>query len=269
MRNRKQKYDRKRKRQRNNFFLYHHNKNSRNKLELKIWLRFFFFSFLFGAFEWINSRLLVKWLQLNSFLIRWLFDFYSTVTGLLGVRERYRPLSQTADAMHKADSTAEERLNGNDVNSLRFTNLIGPKDMAAVEDLQTSFYNYWLWLGASTTWGVGSLAMDQWGHSKWEMFHSEISSWKLSPVVFYHWIRLRNTTGLSFQLDNCEVNGAAVAGLVNVVCWKNAGENKGRISSSSVEETRKGTRQIPHPSSNHDAADATDALEIDVTRDVY
>ena len=143
------------------FFLYHHNKNSRNKLELKIWLRFFFLVFCSGLLNGSTPTLirsgemslnnlyqtmitwrLVKWLQLNSFLIRWLFDFYSTVTGLLGVRERYRPLSQTADAMHKADSTAEERLNGNDVNSLRFTNLIWPKDMAAVEDLQTSFYNY-------------------------------------------------------------------------------------------------------------------------------
>lgn len=70
-------------------------------------------------------------------------------------------------------------------------------------------------------------------------------------------------------INNFEVNGAVVGSLANAVRWKNAGENTGRISSSSVGETREGTRQIPHPSSNHDAADAADAPEIDVTRDVY
>ena len=77
---------------------------------------------------------------------------------------------------------------------------------------------------------------------------------------------------MRFFRKNFEVNRAVVGSLEKVLCWKNAGGNKGRISSSSVGETREGTRQIPHPSSNHDAADATDATdapEIDVTRDVY
>ena len=33
---------------------------------------------------------------------------------------------------------------------------------------------------------------------------SELSGWKLSPVVFYHWLTVRNTTGLSFQPDTLQ-----------------------------------------------------------------
>ena len=33
----------------------------------------------------------------------------------------------------------------------------------------------------------------------------ELLGWKLSPVVFYHQLTLRNTTRLSFQLNTSEV----------------------------------------------------------------
>ena len=32
---------------------------------------------------------------------------------------------------------------------------------------------------------------------------SKVLGWKLSPVVFYRWLTIRNTTGLSFQPIFC------------------------------------------------------------------
>ena len=34
------------------------------------------------------------------------------------------------------------------------------------------------------------------------VYHCYLLGWKLSPVVFYHWLTARNTTGLSFQPNN-------------------------------------------------------------------
>ena len=39
--------------------------------------------------------------------------------------------------------------------------------------------------------------MDQWYICDW----ADVLAWKLSPVVFYSQLKLRNTTGLSFQPD--------------------------------------------------------------------
>ena len=57
----------------------------------------------------------------------------------------------------------------------------------------------------------------------------QLLDWKLSPVAFYHWIRLRNTTWLSFQA-NASVKPIEPVQFIDFQSWKSMSNIERAIS---------------------------------------